>query len=231
LLIRSALSGISNGENGKSAEPSIPKSILIVGSGESALYCQQALDELGLITYRPESIPNEVIRTGGQYQLNNPDELLQTDCLVLAPASRAEMDELIGSLLLPNQEQLLSTTENGIKILDLGLVICPPRMAPVISGRGAALSIVAWISRISNQIDKKVAVVDPQRCRACGTCQQVCGYGIPIRISEGEKSWAYINPILCQDCGTCTAHCPSGAIEPGTHQTQKLEDMLEKILE
>jgi NADPH-dependent glutamate synthase beta subunit-like oxidoreductase/Pyruvate/2-oxoacid:ferredoxin oxidoreductase delta subunit len=231
LLIRSALCGISNGKNGKHAEPSIPKSILILGTGESANYCQQALDEMGLTTYRRELIPNEVVRTGGQYQLNSPDGFIQTDCLVLAPANRTEMDELSGSLTLPNQAPLIPISEYGKQILDFGLMICPPEMAPGISGRGAALSIVAWICRISKQYDKNVAVVDPQRCRACGTCQQVCGYGIPIRINEGENSWAYINPILCQDCGTCAAHCPSGAIIPGTHQTQMLEDMLERILE
>jgi heterodisulfide reductase subunit A-like polyferredoxin len=107
---------------------------------------------------------------------------------------------------LSNQQTLLPSNSVETDFLDYGLIICPPDLDPDISGQGAALNLYAWICELSNQNNKTAAFVDPARCRACGTCREVCGYGIPERISDQNGTHAIINTLLCQDCGTCTAH-------------------------
>ncbi|MGF3554815.1 MAG: DUF362 domain-containing protein [Thermoplasmatota archaeon] len=51
------------------------------------------------------------------------------------------------------------------------------------------------------------AIVDKEKCTACGTCVDTC----PVdAISLEDK--AVINKENCIDCGTCIDGCPEGAI-------------------
>ncbi|MFV1950274.1 MAG: FAD-dependent oxidoreductase [Anaerolineales bacterium] len=230
VLIRSALVRVPGGKNGKPDPSAIPNSILIVGNGASAKYCQDSLAKLGLVSDIAEVMAGEIIRVGGHYRADWPDGSYRTDCLVLAPGSGAELDHISKSLLLSNQRLLMSGTRMSLDTVDYGLVICSPELPPEVSGTGAAARIKAWISKVSSSVKQPAAEVDPKRCRSCGTCQDICGFGIPEVIKVGEISSAYINPLLCFDCGICTAHCPSGAIIPGTQQDNELEHILERIL-
>jgi ferredoxin len=56
-------------------------------------------------------------------------------------------------------------------------------------------------------ISPVVAVVDPDRCIACGACQGICPTGA---ISIGEI--AEIDPVRCMGCGQCVARCPQEAM-------------------
>ena len=51
------------------------------------------------------------------------------------------------------------------------------------------------------------ARVDPDRCVACGTCEEVCPVGA---ISVGDIAW--VDPALCVGCGLCIDECPQGAL-------------------
>jgi len=51
------------------------------------------------------------------------------------------------------------------------------------------------------------AVVDTEKCTACGTCVDACP-GEAITLEE----YAVVNPEECTDCGTCEDECPEGAI-------------------
>jgi len=230
ILIRSALAYASNGRNGKAIRSDIPNSVLIVGNGPSGYYCQEALKGLGLETQRAGLMAGDIIRAGGQYLADWGKEKYLADCLILAPGSGAELDHISGAVKLLNQQPLISAPRSDQENLDFGLMICPPELDPEISGRGSALNLYAWINRLSNRILQPTAVVDPSRCRACGTCREVCGYGIPVKVTSQYGTHAQINNLLCKDCGTCSAHCPSGAITPGTHSVSELENILEKIL-
>ncbi len=212
-------------------EPSwIPASVLILGKGASAKYCHDALNMLELRSEIVEVSGGDIIRFGGKFQAEWPGINYQADCLVLAPGSRAELDHLMKSLFLSNQQPLLADRNLSQDTVDFGLVISPPELEPEVSGRGAAARLIAWIRRMSARTNQPAAAVDPLRCRTCGTCQEICGYGIPRLIETGEFKSAFINPLLCLDCGTCTAHCPSGAISPGAMSELELEQMLVNIL-
>ncbi len=210
--------------------PAHPIKALVVGRGASADACLKSLAQLGLAAESLEVLSSDVIRFGGKYQTQGEKGEIQADCLILAPGSGAELDHISGFLKLNNQNLLISRDRLEIDAGELGLVLCPPGLDPILSGRAGAARIFAWVNRTFSQDHPRSAVVDWQRCRACGTCQDICGFGVPLIISDNQGSHALINPFLCQDCGICTAHCPSGAITPGTHTSLELDHMLEMIL-
>jgi heterodisulfide reductase subunit A len=79
------------------------------------------------------------------------------------------------------------------------------------------------------------AIVDPDRCRGCGDCEQVCEFGaIQLQADpggrEGDQQVAWIDPAICRGGGICAAHCRAGAITTGHPTSTQIEAMLEAIL-
>ena len=211
-------------------KPSHPIKVLVVGKGASAGACLKSLASLGLAAESLEVLSGDVVRSGAKFRVQGLVNEIQADCLILAPGSGAELDHISGFLKLNNQSLLISRERLELDTLDFGMVLCPLGLDPDISGKAAAARIFAWVSRTFSQEQPLSAVVDWQRCRGCGTCQDICGYGIPEIIQDERGTYAVINPFLCQDCGICTAHCPSGAIAPATHTSSELNEMMEMIL-
>jgi MinD superfamily P-loop ATPase len=65
-----------------------------------------------------------------------------------------------------------------------------------------------------------LAVVDPQKCTACGVCADVCRFEavvVPPTASaslprtEGEMAYT-IDPLACEGCAACFYQCPEQAI-------------------
>ena len=207
-----------------------PLKALVIGKGASAEACLQSLAALGISAESQDVLSGDVIRSGTKYRVQSDDSGIQADILVLAPGSGAELDHLSGFLKLKNEDPLVSREHLELDILDFGMVLCPPGLDPMISGKAAAARIYAWMEKTYNQDHPRSAVVDWTRCRSCGTCQDVCGFGIPEIVQNDQGTYAVINPFLCQDCGICAAHCPSGAITPATHPRDELDQVLEMIL-
>jgi MinD superfamily P-loop ATPase len=53
----------------------------------------------------------------------------------------------------------------------------------------------------------QVAVIDPERCTACGRCAQVCRFEA---ISPGEVY--QVDDVACEGCAACFYQCPAEAI-------------------
>jgi len=52
------------------------------------------------------------------------------------------------------------------------------------------------------------AVIDPERCTACGVCAAMCRFGAVV---PGERGLE-VDPARCEGCKVCVAFCPEQAI-------------------
>ncbi len=84
----------------------------------------------------------------------------------------------------------------------------------VAQASAAAAKASVLLAYDSVRVEPTVSVVDEVRCRACGTCVEVCPFAAPDLV-EAEPGWraARINASLCKGCGVCASWCPSGAVE------------------
>ena len=110
-----------------------------------------------------------------------------------------------------------------------GVYFCDPALDPDLTGKAAAARVAAWLGRIGSQVPN-AATVDPARCRACGTCVEICEFGAPELIGEAPVRAARIDPVICTGCGTCVAHCPSDAISYPNGEGAELETALSAVL-
>ena len=114
-----------------------------------------------------------------------------------------------------------------------GVFVCEPDINPVLAGMAAAARVAAWLGEEHSWPETLAAVVDPDRCRGCGDCEQICEFGAiqllenPIR--DGQLV-AWIDPAICRGGGICAARCPAGAISTGHPSSEQIEAMLEAIL-
>jgi MinD superfamily P-loop ATPase len=61
-------------------------------------------------------------------------------------------------------------------------------------------------------IGGSVAVIDPQLCQGCGTCEQVCRFDAILPPGASDGSTYGVDPIACEGCAACFYQCPEGAI-------------------
>lgn len=55
------------------------------------------------------------------------------------------------------------------------------------------------------------AVIDEDKCTACGACVDVCRYDA-IFLNKASMQSFWIDPIACDGCAACVYACPEGAI-------------------
>ena len=230
ILIKTALSRLRSIKTGVQPHTYESKKVLIAGSGPAGEICRSSLIDLGIEADMIGEIPKKILRIGGHFILTYDTSELLTDLLVMTPRNKKEQKLLRDVLQMPDGRSLFQLADSQVNSLDFGVLIFLPDEDVEISGRAGAARIAAWINKINTKTKLSAAEVDKSRCRACGTCVEVCGFGIPDLIEGASGRYSFIDPKLCLACGICAAVCPSGAITPGHSSDLQLEEMIKTIL-
>jgi heterodisulfide reductase subunit A len=109
----------------------------------------------------------------------------------------------------------LAPVESAVEGVFLaGTVQGPKDIVDTVAQASAAVAKASvFLANDRVKLDPAVAVVDEVKCRACGTCVDICQFYAPQLIETGPGIYtARINASLCKGCGTCASWCPSGAI-------------------
>jgi heterodisulfide reductase subunit A len=183
----------------------------------------------GIATETAKSIPVWVDREGGSYVAIRGERGWSGNALILAPRDAAEARRLFAAFGEDGSRPRIKEEWDGVNTHLPGVYYCDPALDPDLVGSAAAARACAWLGRVENRI-VATASVDPLRCRACGTCVEICEFGAPKLVGEGAEKAAHIDPMVCVGCGTCSVHCPSGAIHQSQDAGAELASALTAIL-
>lgn len=157
-----------------------------------------------------------------------------------APLQGAAGNERLASLLrlgldprgffLEEHERLRSFCARRGGILLAGAAQGPRDIQQAASHGAAAAGAVlsALVPGRKLDVDPVVAVVDAQRCGACGTCVMACPYRA-VTLDE-EDGTARVDEQGCRGCGTCAAGCPFAAVEARHYTDAQLAAEVEALL-
>jgi heterodisulfide reductase subunit A len=125
----------------------------------------------------------------------------------------------------------VETVIDGVYVC--GSVVGAKAISDALAEAGAAAGKAAQaMARRSLALSPEVAEVDPQRCRGCGTCLDICEFNAPTLVSGAlGVPVAAINQASCKGCGTCVAWCPSGAITARHFTDSQIDSMLVSFLQ
>lgn len=120
---------------------------------------------------------------------------------------------------MPTQASLTIAVASGKG--GTGKTLLASNLAAVIAGSGSRVALVDCDAEAPNdhlffatqyesmeQVQVTTALVDPEKCTACGACREACAYGA-IRIL-GDS--ALVFDELCHGCGLCRMVCAAKAI-------------------
>jgi heterodisulfide reductase subunit A len=127
----------------------------------------------------------------------------------------------------------LAPVETAVEgVLLAGTVQGPKDVVDTVAQASAAAAKASvLLAYESLKLDAAVAVVDQDKCRACGTCVEICQFRAPQLVETAPGMYAaQINPSLCKGCGTCASWCPSGAIQSMHFTDRQLHAMIDAAL-
>ncbi len=207
------------------------RDIRTVSTGAEEMY--RAARGAGVLFVRvpPDTTP-EVLGNGRATAVRSHDQLLgrpveaPADLVVLAVGMRPlEPDTHVFHEMLKAPVGLdgfflerhpeLAPVETAVEgILVAGTVQGPKDIVDTVAQASAAAAKAAvFLAHEQVRLDPAVAAVDPERCRGCGQCAEICLFRAPSLTEVEPDRWvAEVNPSLCKGCGTCASWCPSGAI-------------------
>jgi NADPH-dependent glutamate synthase beta subunit-like oxidoreductase/NAD-dependent dihydropyrimidine dehydrogenase PreA subunit len=205
------------------------RSALILGHGAAGKDCVPALNDCGIDASLVDILPEAIRHAGSKYIVSQKNDTWQAPVLVLAPQDAAETERLFDAFKKNGSCPRIHAGWGGLDTHRPGVYFIDPDLDASIAGAATAGRVAAWLSRVENQ-HTITSVVNSARCRACGTCVEICEFGAPILIEDHDEHRSWIDPLMCNGCGTCVAHCPSGAIMAGYSTDAQIEAMLSAML-
>jgi len=75
------------------------------------------------------------------------------------------------------------------------------------------LVLSAQVKERHSFIGGKVAVIESEKCTACGICQVVCRFNAVMEPGAEHFRYSYsVDPLACEGCAACYYQCPEDAI-------------------
>ena len=101
----------------------------------------------------------------------------------------------------------------------------------IVSAKAAAARAAILMANKKMRTEAVTAVVNPDLCRGCGRCEEVCEFKAIELVEVAPKVMnARINEISCKGCGTCSVTCPTGAITMQHFTEKQVNAMVEAAL-
>jgi ferredoxin len=206
--------------------------VLVAGDGAAAGVCADALVAQGFAVTRSGEVPSAVVGSPGRFTAtwggNGNQHQVAVDAVVLAPSEAEQLGKLRDAVGIGESTNSLTARLTGV-------FVCPPDGRAEVMGMAVAAKVAALLGSGQMVAEYNVARVDPQRCRACGTCESICEFHAPRLVADNEldeegRLVSRIDPALCRGCGTCAAHCPSSAITAGYSTDEQIKAMLAVML-
>jgi NADPH-dependent glutamate synthase beta subunit-like oxidoreductase len=210
---------------------SLEKTVLILGSSQAATVCQGALSVQRIQALRLRGTPRQIRQTTGHFTaILGQSALWKGAALILAPRDEAEYSQIKSAFDTTGRQPRTQAEWGQIDTHRPGVFVCDPSVEPIMAGMAAAARAAAWLGHEHPWPGVTACEVDPDRCRGCGDCEQVCEFGAIQLQGEGDDRVAWIDPLICQADGTCAVRCPAGAIRTSHPTSEQIEAMLEAIL-
>ncbi|MBW2120853.1 MAG: FAD-dependent oxidoreductase [Deltaproteobacteria bacterium] len=109
------------------------------------------------------------------------------------------------------------------------LVRVPPGLHRELATRG---SVPVRYRARPHEMSVFTAVVDPERCRGCGLCEETCGYRAARVLYQGGGVFtARVDQEMCRGCGACVAVCPSGAMGQNLFTPDRIDRLVHAQIE
>ncbi len=207
----------------------LTKSTMILGSSPTIRFYIQALEKYGMELQVPQIQPDQVIRNGGYYSIIKKDQSWQTSSLVVVPRDELEASELLTVFQAQTPKPEIICPGQAFSHHQTGAFLVSPGLNPQITAPAVAAKVASWLNHIDTQ-PQPFSFVDPSRCRACGTCIEICEFGAPEIIQYNGQRTSWIDPAICTGCSICTAHCPSGAITASHSSDLQVDAILSAVL-
>lgn len=209
----------------------LDKTVLIVGNSQAATFCQGALSVQRIQALQLRTTPRQIRQTPGHFTaILGKSTLWKGSALVLAPRDEQEYDQIRVAFDTVGRQPRTRAEWGHADTHRPGVFVCDPAADPILTGMAAAARAAAWLGHEHPWMGVVTCEVEPQRCRGCGDCEQVCEFGAIQLQGEGEARVAWIDPLICQGDGICAARCPAGAIRTGHPTSDQIEAMLEALL-
>jgi len=101
----------------------------------------------------------------------------------------------------------------------------------IVSAEAAAARAGILMANKRLRTEAITAVVNPDLCRGCGRCEEVCEFkAIEVVETAPKVLSAKVNEISCKGCGTCSVTCPTGAISMRHFSEHQVNAMVEAAL-
>ncbi len=199
------------------------------GKGYEEFYQKVASEQVGFVRGKPARVTDvaEAPEEEGKLIVVVEDTLagamlrVPVDMVVLSTAmDPGDVDGLLASLHLDKTADgfvkeyhlKINPTETAVKgVFVAGCAQGPKDITDTIAQAGAAaMSASIFLGSGEMTLNPLVAEVNPDLCRACDRCTDVCEFDA-VHV-DPESLRAVVDETACEGCGKCTVVCPTGAI-------------------